>query len=485
MADDHALTAQGTSYDDEEESSHDEESHLIEDDDDDDDDDSDSEETSLWCELLEGWRQHCCALAVAVAATLIAFYLQSLHEPEPILARQLNEPHQHLAGYQRTANLSFCGGVPDRKRHGLVEFDFDVPLDLIPALKVHYAADWIGDDSYQEARHSIDRVAHEQVACLETMPDNGRAIKGLTQYFRSPSIESMYTDHMKSKQVGVLQSSRKLQPAVLTFTGFAAKFVNLSPKPVLLYWDGRSEEQRRLVGEIAPFESLGTATTPGMSFSVSPVYDSRTALQRWTVTADDCLQYYEPEGVIDQLDEEQLLAYQMQKLNQEFARHYLIHSRRQWLANFPRPFPVFPMWLAESFGQVIRVDERYKLTVESVTPRVLSLRNFLSPEECDQLIALALSQGLKGSTVYSGAMAKHQQDRSTRSSSNAWLERSTTTLTDAIYRRAAKLLQMDESLLAGPIDDDVHEQHHSIVESLQVVRRAVFYRPSVLAWDFV
>jgi prolyl 4-hydroxylase len=88
------------------------------------------------------------------------------------------------------------------------------------------------------------------------------------------------------------------------------------------------------------------------------------------------------------------------------------------------------------------------------------------------LIELAQQQGLQGSTVFSGGnmTANRQREGSTRSSSNAWLARSSMNVTDQIYRRAAALLQIDESLLqASSMGDDVHAHQHATAESLQIV----------------
>jgi prolyl 4-hydroxylase len=168
--------------------------------------------------------------------------------------------------------------------------------------------------------------------------------------------------------------------------------------------------------------------------------------------------------------------YNMQKLNQEFAKHYLIHSGRAWLSNFPRAFPVHSMIPANYFGEVHAIQDEassrtFQLKVESVTPCVFTIENILSPDECDQLVKLALQQGLHGSTVYSGNLDKQQRDLNTRSSMNTWLARTTAELTDQIYRRAAAILGLDESLLQPPVDGErLHAHVASLAESLQVVR---------------
>jgi prolyl 4-hydroxylase len=120
-------------------------------------------------------------------------------------------------------------------------------------------------------------------------------------------------------------------------------------------------------------------------------------------------------------------------------------------------------------------DRTLSLQVVSVTPRVLAMDDFLTIDECQALMALAASQGLKGSTLYAGGMAQQQRDLSTRSSTNTWLSRETSNVTDRIYRRAAQILHMKESLLQQPPfyrEDEEDYTQHSIAESLQVVRYA-------------
>jgi prolyl 4-hydroxylase len=476
------------------------------------DDDDEEASPSLWTELKEAWRQHAVAVVVAIAATALYYYSNGVKVPIMSSKGSIDSAsltslvrHSHLDGYRRTANISFCFGIggdsegrgpatgfdlpsSDRlQRPQLVRMDFNIPKSLVPAMKLHYVADLLEDDDYRRVvendvddflRDRSSEVTDPALDCIDRLFNDSPQsfIKGYGLFFKDPEFETLYRDQPGR---GVLGSTSRPHPAHLTFTGFAAKFFNLSPKPVLLFWDGRTAEQRRLVGEIAPFESLGTATTPGQSFSASPVYDSSHALDRWVVTADDCLVYYEPDDVAPTLGLRQRNLYNMQKLNREFAKHYLIHAKRAWLANFPRPFPVHSMWPASHFGEVhtVRDDlaKTYQLTVESVTPRVFSIEDFLSPDECDQLIQLALQQGLQASTVYSGSFAKQQRDLHTRSSMNTWLARSTANLTDRVYRRAAAVLAMDEALLQAPVRDEENEQHlhphsTSLAESLQVVR---------------
>lgn len=482
------------------------------------DDDDEGESSSLWHDIREGWRQHCIAILVAILATAsmhsfntgrgidrpttamtmesgesgikaYSFPTPSLPQPLTMSGQKTTtlKPHGYLDEFTRTANITFCNAnlLDLKPRDRLMVMDFHVPLHLIPAMIRHFQADALRDDGYTMVWNpdapAVQEVQHAEVGCIEQLQKNTKHafIKGMTFYSIQPTIASMYPGYDEAEEAEQLSSGiqrKKIQAAHLSFTGFAAKFVNLSTKPVLLFWDGRNVENRKLLGEIPAMESLGTATTPGQSFSVTPVYDSEHALARWVITADEPILYYEPEG--EPFSRELLSLYEMQKLNQEFAKHYLIASGRAWLGHFPRPFPVHPMWKADFFGQkhILSIEQgsqqprKLTLTVQSVTPKVFTIANFLSDEECDDLIALALQAGLHRSSVYGGALSNHTRDRATRSSYNTWLARDTTVLTDEIYLRAAQVLQLDPELLQKPIEDDVHPHLHSIAESLQVVR---------------
>jgi len=514
----------------------------------DDDDDDDDDDESWFDTLQSSWRQHC--LAVAVAVVLAYYYQQQLstitmHQhssssitrkaagrrslqhvatptpdpadsSSPADAYDENDPrnnaHPHLRDYQRTSNITFCSGPPwtpdndsnnsnnNNNEGGLELMDFHVPKDLLDVMKLHFQADLLQDDNYEHSMvysnsDSLEQQHHPEIDCMNELSQTSSSksfIKGVTYFYRAPSIESMY---YRSPQRGHEVASVKTKaPAIteaiqLSFPGFVAKFINLTPQPVLLHWEDGRSSQRRLVGELAPYEALTTATRPGEAFFVSPVYDPSDALERWTVTPEDSTVYYETGKKSNNnqhsLTAEQELQYKMQKLNQEFAMHYLIHSGRRWLSHFPRRFPVHPMWSADYFGQThtvptFRVDEHdaerpttLTLEVVSVTPRVFTIRNFMTRLECETLQQMALHQGMKGSTLYAGSLAQQQRDLSTRSSSNAWLARRTANITDRLYRRSAHVLQLDERLLQADFmgDDWEHDAHqNSVAESLQVIR---------------
>ena len=504
--------------------------------DDDDDDDDDEEVMSWWDDIRSSWRLHCGAILIAVLATGLAHLfpqywmissssssMMTWNRPPPPAGRILSswlsrqparhhdhhEPHQFLERFARTANVSFCGATDQTfvsSEFGTM--DFHIPNDLIPTMEWHLEIDSLPDDIVRTdtAADTGNADRNYQIRCLLQLKEDSPQgfIKGVTYFYKRPSIDTMYRSLPDHHQPEVAtndmsprtKDSARITETVLTFTGFAAKFVNLGPTPILLYWDGRGgdDRNRRLVGEIAPFEAMTTATSrPGESFSVSPVYDHSFALDRWTVTADDAVQYYEPYRKTPLNEQEQAL-YSSQKLNQEFAKHYLIHSGRTWLSHFPRAFPIHFMWKADYFGQRHEVEaildnaeshideepQTFTLEVASVSPRVFKIPNFLSPVECNTLIQVAIQNGLKASTVYAGGDdygATHHRDAKTRSSTNTWLTRDHhINLTDTIYRRAAHLMKIDDASFGhkAPIDDSVDDaKYHSIAESLQVVRYKV------------
>eukprot|EP00586_Coscinodiscus_wailesii_P010669 CAMPEP_0172508870 /NCGR_PEP_ID=MMETSP1066-20121228/215598_1 /TAXON_ID=671091 /ORGANISM="Coscinodiscus wailesii, Strain CCMP2513" /LENGTH=256 /DNA_ID=CAMNT_0013287077 /DNA_START=171 /DNA_END=938 /DNA_ORIENTATION=+ len=118
-------------------------------------------------------------------------------------------------------------------------------------------------------------------------------------------------------------------------------------------------------------------------------------------------------------------------------------------------------------------DGVYNLTlkVSSCSPRVFEIRNFLSSKEADHLVDLAQTKKMLASTTNSGPDLNGEEDSNIRSSTNTWIYRETDAVVDAIYRRAADVLRVDEALLRHR---DAHEHtelktDHSIAEALQLV----------------
>lgn len=288
----------------------------------------------------------------------------------------------------------------------------------------------------------------------------------------------------------------KIAAVTPKFTGFATKFTNLSSEPMNLFWDGRGGSDARLVGRVPPFESLGTATTPGQSFSLIPVthdnYDDRFVLQRWTMTVDEAHVYFDPMGTSDliKLTTEEQARYKMWKLNQAYARDYLIKTKRTWLADFPRPVPFHYMHNAEYFGKTKTVkslerhfttrpprskleklsydeherrvhrETRYgkdlsislpkyrqegarelelKLETISCAPQVFRIDNFLSAVEVEHIIDLVKDGSrnitLTQSTVHPGGVSDYGDDA--EKSGNEQMDAATRSSTNAWIEREA------------------------------------------------
>lgn len=414
------------------------------------DDDGEEDHFSLLSELKSAWKQHFIAILVAIlAATMGFFHLQQggITFPQNIL------PHAHLETYRRMANISFCDS--DDTKEGY--FLFDIPKHHLEALKKHFDGD-------------NDELGQQEFKCAQAQSERRSILKGWSPLYPTPTLDQI-TSSPTSRSGNTKQ--KPLEPASLSFTGFGVKFINLSPTPKLLFWDGRSVDDQRLVAEIPPMEAVGTATTPGQAFSLTPVYDASTALQRWTVTADEPILVYrsESERTKDEVLQHKL---QLQELNLAFAREYLILTRRPWFANFPRPPPSHPLWPAEYLGQTHTVDG-LTLKVSSVTPRVLEIDNFLTAKECKALMALAQTKGLHPSTVVSGGNSINTNavvDSTTRSSTTTWLSRTHHETVDTIYRRASRVFQVDDTVLRHNDHDITDAKYHSLAEELQIVRYA-------------
>lgn len=141
----------------------------------------------------------------------------------------------------------------------------------------------------------------------------------------------------------------------------------------------------------------------------------------------------------------------------------------------PRPAPALFMWPANLVGEVHSVTsgEGYwtcdgavrecqsgdpvalQLEVLSTKPKVYIIEDFLSSYECENIIQVAEPR-MRGSTV---GEAQGAHTVSTRTSSNAWLARHTSPVTESVFKRVAHVLNIDETLL----------HHDKSAEDLQVL----------------
>lgn len=219
---------------------------------------------------------------------------------------------------------------------------------------------------------------------------------------------------------------------------------------------------------------------------------------------------------------EERLDYQRWEDTLHFSDVYLNFTGRSYIANYLRAPPRHWMWSADYFGQthwtetkethfiqnppaseIGAVKERgherilsdtdprllseYRdptqstlnmtLKVLSCAPRVFEVENFLSPLEVAHILQVAGGVKLGRSSVGDIGPGSENQEivessvADTRTSLNSWLPRESSPIFDAIYRRAADLMRIDEALLRNRGDEERPEwpTKKSIAESLQLV----------------
>lgn len=277
----------------------------------------------------------------------------------------------------------------------------------------------------------------------------------------------------------------------------------------------------------APFSASGTATFPGHRFIFTEDGEPDKVLQLFVVgDYPDNIQVYDPfyipgdkettEQNLKVLSKSERETYDNWRRTLSFHEQYKAFTGRSYLANYLRKPPSHFMWRADYFGQEHWVTskethfiqhppgddlepilasgksrllsepmlQQYRtpdktilnmtLRVLSCAPRAFEIENFLSDTEVEHMLRLAKGIDLHLSStgdVNSGEAQVNEDTRRTRTSFNSWIEREKSPIVDAIYRRAADLLRMDESLLryrsAGEHPNLGTKK--SIAESLQLV----------------
>eukprot|EP00586_Coscinodiscus_wailesii_P002810 CAMPEP_0172480864 /NCGR_PEP_ID=MMETSP1066-20121228/6362_1 /TAXON_ID=671091 /ORGANISM="Coscinodiscus wailesii, Strain CCMP2513" /LENGTH=399 /DNA_ID=CAMNT_0013242621 /DNA_START=18 /DNA_END=1217 /DNA_ORIENTATION=- len=283
--------------------------------------------------------------------------------------------------------------------------------------------------------------------------------------------------------------------------------------------DGRGNG--RPIGQAAPFQAVGTATFPQHLFYFHPPDDDSNELIRFVMDPSTTHYVYDPyDGNVvespwdvDTLNPDERPLYERQKRTLLFAQKYREFTGRDYQSLYPRNVPLHKIWPAQYFGQqhwvetkethfvalpspeeLAKITQRgiarrlspkqppllssYRtpdtptlnltLTTLSVSPRVFSIPNFLSPLEVQHILHLATGMSLSRSTV---GQSSSGQSADTRTSRNTWVYREHTPIVDAIYRRAADLLRIDEALLRHRSQEELPEwaSKSTIAEALQLV----------------
>eukprot|EP00934_Nitzschia_sp_Nitz4_P006262 Nitzschia sp. Nitz4//scaffold46_size129759//10381//12033//NITZ4_003480-RA/size129759-snap-gene-0.1-mRNA-1//1//CDS//3329552532//6252//frame0 len=312
-----------------------------------------------------------------------------------------------------------------------------------------------------------------------------------------------------------------MKPKETSFRGQFAKFINMSPDPIRIFWKGPKGE-RYYIADIAPFGAAGTATHPSHHFEATPNDDDSKILANFRIVRTNSLYKYDPLGSLAEatksLSPSQLELYKLQHRSLAYSKVYERKTGRQWIALYGRKHkPRFPMWAADYFNQshtVVTKETHFleqppsklteqrvsmsspterdrklredlqpyrdpsdtltlNLTVLSVSPRVFEIQNFLSNEEVLHILEIATGAKLARSTTQAGNVAQATTNDATRTSRNSWIARNRSPIVDAIYRRAADLTQIDEACFRNRVTPEeiqlVPNSTVSVAERLQLV----------------
>jgi hypothetical protein len=371
---------------------------------------------------------------------------------------------------------------------------------------------------------SIVDVEERDPALKEFTYDVGDGPKKMWAYVE-PDVTSFYRLQDKPP------ASTKVVPK---FNGLAGKFINMSPKSTRLYWEPHAGGVPALMRHHGPWSSGGTATFPGHRFFFTPEEDPNTRLIEFVIKEyPESIYVYDPITVpgndketkknLKQLSRADKAKYENWVKTLSFSDQYLNFTGRTYLTNYLREPPAHYMWRADFFGQEhwvtskeshfvtvppqkllepiktygkgrILTEDQPRLLSEyrskdpvlnmtlkaiSCAPRAFEIPNFLSPAEVQHILELAGAIELKESTtgdVGSDTTGKkvdleEEKKRKTRTSLNSWVEREKSPVIDAIYRRSADLLRIDEAKMRYRGDGEFPNlgTPKSIAESLQLV----------------
>jgi len=379
------------------------------------------------------------------------------------------------------------------------------------------------DNDDPECSHSLANSLTELDPNLKEMTyDIGNGPE-TTLVYVDPPVASYY-------QIPELQNMEvptEVQPVRPKFNGFQGKFINLSAKPVTLYWEDRAGGTKHPMRQHKPFSSSGTATFPSHRFYFCEPNQPDAVLKFMKVGQyPENLYFYDPyfvegdpaetERNLKVLSDAERERYDKWRLTLAFNEFYVNATGRSYLANYLRPRPRHPMWRADYFGQEHWVTTKetqfvqmppseeledvpktgtgrklahdqprllaeYRdpnktilnmtLKVLSCSPRAFEISNFLSPTEVQHILDVAGGHKLSLSKTGDGPGSEKDDSRRTRTSFNSWVSRETSPIMDAIYRRAADLQLVDEALMRHRTSEEVPDlaSKRPLTEQLQLV----------------
>lgn len=359
-------------------------------------------------------------------------------------------------------------------------------------------------NTFQEQEEPDDLLNNdeEQDPMLKEMPGKN----GFKAYVRA-DISSFYQEPPGSRV--------EVAPR---FHGQAFKVVNMSPERVSLYWIDDSDVPH-FHGYIGPWAAQGSSTFPGHKFAITKPKHFDDVICWCPIVKGTSVYYCNPFVENDPNDPAHLeyvgesprlledLApldradYEAHLYNIEFAKLYKnFTGGSEWLTMWPRDPPRHKMWRADYFGQEhhITSDETHFLAVPpklsrmsidqmrhpkdysdyrasgpmnmtikalSCAPRAFEIRDFLSEFEADHMLETVQHMEMTRSSVGRG------EQSSVRTSRTTWIPRNTDPILNAIYRRAADVLRINEALFRKRMPGEVpdYELLEPINEDIQIV----------------
>lgn len=233
------------------------------------------------------------------------------------------------------------------------------------------------------------------------------------------------------------------------------RFTNDWDTPTHVRWNGRP------YGDLDAGEVVRVDTYPGHTWQV---LDQGTGRQLSEFTIHDDRSNYKFSRYSDEYanhSRKKRSKHRRKKYRDEYDYDYDDNTTRDtsyesipWV-NSPRGPCIHHIWEAGHIGNRQRTPSGHTLVTTSTHPRVFTIKNFLSPSECDHIIDLAEWKGFEPSTVSGGGGGSNFS--ATRTSSTAWLGHYASREMSDIFERAAALLQINTSEL------------HRCAEDLQVV----------------
>ncbi|CAB9497067.1 Probable prolyl 4-hydroxylase [Seminavis robusta] len=366
-------------------------------------------------------------------------------------------------------------------------------------------------EPYLTLQEETRKLSTEEQSCVEPQNEDDEVDPMLKPMpiDQPPFYKNVYTRADISSFYGEEPGSRVEKTP--SFQGQAGKFINVSPHRMELYWENDNGGQyfignvgpwenggtathpnhkflfkRRDTKEIVCRFTMKKGVSLYYYDPFVAQGDDRQFVANQGVFTDEdhiprSLKYLGPR------DREN---YDEHRFNLKFATQYRnFTGGSEWLAHYPKSPPLHKIWRADYYGQEHVVStweshfesippaaqglrgEKYavkrnnsadiafpeyrkpgqmNITIKAVSasPRAFQLDHFLSDVEVDHVLDVVKGRySLRRSTTGNIAGKEESDVSETRTSKNTWVPRTASPILDAIYRRAADALRIDEALL--------------------------------------